>query len=139
MSGKTTFSLIKPYAVKMGYIGPILAMISEAGFRISAVTSTKLSKEQAETFYAIHKSKPFFDDLVEFMSSGPIVAMILEKENAVDSFRKLIGNTDPSKAEEGTIRNKYAKSIQSNAVHGSDSDENALIESDFFFSKKERY
>ena len=139
MSGKITFSMIKPYAVKMGYIGPILAMISEAGFRISAITSTKLSKEQAETFYAIHKSKPFFDDLVEFISSGPIVAMVLEKENAVDDFRILIGNTDPSKAEDGTIRKKYAKSIQSNAVHGSDSDENALIESDFFFSKKERY
>jgi len=139
MSGKITFSMIKPYAVKMGYIGPILAMISEAGFRISAITSTKLSKEQAETFYAIHKSKPFFDDLVEFMSFGPIVAMILEKENAVEEFRQLIGNTDPSKADDGTIRKKYAKSIQSNAVHGSDSDENALIESDFFFSKKDRY
>ncbi len=139
MSGKITFAMIKPYAVKMGYIGPILAMISEVGFRISSIASTKLSKEQAETFYAIHKSKPFYDDLVEFMSSGAIVAMILEKENAVEEFRKLIGNTDPSKAEEGTIRQKYAKSIQSNAVHGSDSDENARIECDFFFSQKERY
>ncbi|UCG27166.1 MAG: nucleoside-diphosphate kinase [Bacteroidales bacterium] len=139
MSGKITFSLIKPYAVKMGYIGPILAMIHEAGFRISAITSTKLSKEQAESFYTIHKSKPFFDDLVEFMSSGPIVAMILEKENAVEDFRELIGHTDPEKAENGTIRKKYAKSVQSNAVHGSDSAENAIIECDFFFSKKERY
>ncbi len=139
MSGKITFAMIKPYAVKMGYIGPILAMISEAGFRISSIASTKLSEEQAETFYAIHKSKPFYDDLVEFMSSGAIVAMILEKENAVEEFRKLIGNTDPSKAEEGTIRKKYAKSIQSNAVHGSDSDENARVECDFFFSQKERY
>lgn len=139
MSGKNTLCLIKPYAVKMGYIGPILAMINEAGFRISAITSTKLSKEQAETFYAIHKSKPFFDDLVEFMSSGPIVAMILEKENAVEDFRKLIGHTDPKQADDGTIRKKYAKSVQSNAVHGSDSDENALMECDFFFSTKDRY
>lgn len=139
MSGKITFAMIKPYAVKMGYIGPILAMISEVGFKISAITSTNLSKEQAETFYAIHKSKPFFDDLVEFMSSGTIVVMILEMENAVEEFRQLIGNTDPTKADDGTIRKKYAKSIQSNAVHGSDSDENALIESDFFFSKKDRY
>ena len=139
MSGKITFSIIKPYAVKQGYIGPILAMINEAGFKISAITSTKLSEEQAETFYRIHESKPFFDDLVEFMSSGPIVAMILERENAVEEFRRLIGHTDPTKAETGTIRHKFAISVQSNAVHGSDSDENALIESDFFFSKKDRY
>lgn len=139
MTGTITFSMIKPYAVKMGHIGSILSMIQEAGFRISAITSTKLTKSQAESFYEVHKNKPFYDDLTEFMSSGPVVAMILEKENAVEDFRRLIGHTDPARAEDGTIRKKYATSVQSNAVHGSDSDENARFESDFFFSKKERY
>jgi nucleoside-diphosphate kinase len=139
MAGKITLAMIKPFAVKQGFIGPIIAKINEAGFRISCIKSTRLTREEAETFYTIHKNKPFFEDLVEFMSSGPIVAMILEKENAVEEFRSLIGNTDPAKAKEGTIRKKYARSVQSNAIHGSDSEENAIIESDFFFSKKERY
>ena len=139
MAGNVTFSMIKPYAVKMGLIGPILALINEAGFKISAIKSEKLTIEQAEEFYTIHNSKPFYNDLVEFMSSGPIVAMILKKENAVEDFRQLIGSTDPAKAEKGTIREKFANSLQKNAVHGSDSDENAIIESDFFFAKKERF
>ncbi len=139
MAGNITFAMIKPYAVKQGFIGPILAIINEAGFRISCIKSTKLGRKEAEIFYSIHKSKPFYEDLVEFMSSGHVIAMILEKENAVEEFRSLIGHTDPAKAEDGTIRRKYATSVQSNAVHGSDSDENALIESDFFFSKKDRY
>lgn len=139
MAGNITFSMIKPYAVKMGLIGPILAIINEAGFKISVIKSEKLTLEQAEEFYTIHKSKPFYNDLVEFMSSGPIVAMILKKENAVEDFRELIGSTDPSKAEKGTIREKFADSLQKNAVHGSDCDENAIIESDFFFAKKERF
>jgi nucleoside-diphosphate kinase len=139
MAGNITFSIIKPFAAKMGLIGPILALINEAGFKISAIKSEKLTFEQAEEFYNIHKSKPFYNDLVEFMSSGPIVAMILKKENAVEDFRELIGNTDPSKAEKGTIREKFADSLQKNAVHGSDCDENAIIESDFFFAKKERF
>jgi nucleoside-diphosphate kinase len=139
MAGNITFSMIKPYAVKTGLIGPILAIINEAGFKISVIKSEKLTLEQAEEFYTIHKSKPFYNDLVEFMSSGPIVAMILKKENAVEDFRQLIGSTDPSKAEKGTIREKFADSLQKNAVHGSDCDENAIIESDFFFAKKERF
>ncbi len=113
--------------------------INEAGFKISVIKSEKLTLEQAEEFYSIHKSKPFYNDLVEFMSSGPIVAMILKKENAVEDFRELIGNTDPSKAKEGTIRKMFAESLQKNAVHGSDNDENAIIESDFFFAKKDRF
>ena len=116
-----------------------MAIITEAEFRISAIKSVKLTIGQAEEFYAIHKSKPFYNDLVEFMSSGSIVAMILKKENAVEDFRELIGNTDPSKAKEGTIRKMFAESLQKNAVHGSDSEENAIIESDFFFAKKERF
>jgi len=139
MAGSITFSMIKPYAVKMGLIGPILAIINEAGFKISAIKSEKLSLEQTEAFYSIHKSKPFYNNLVEFMSSGPIVAMILKKENAVEDFRQLIGSTDPTKAEKGTIREKFADSLQKNAIHGSDSDENAIIESDFFFAKKDRF
>jgi len=139
MSTDQTFTMIKPIAVKNNNIGPILKMINEAGFRIKAMKFTHLTKQQAMQFYDIHAGKYFFEDLTSFMSSGPIVAAILEKENAVEDFRKLIGATDPAKAEEGTIRKLYAESMSHNAVHGSDSDENAVIESDFFFSKTERY
>ncbi len=139
MSTDQTFTMIKPIAVKNNNIGPILKMINEAGFRIKAMKFTHLTKQQAMQFYDIHAGKYFFQDLTSFMSSGPIVAAILEKENAVEDFRKLIGATDPAKAEEGTIRKLYAESMSHNAVHGSDSDENAVIESDFFFSKTERY
>jgi len=139
MSGNQTFTMIKPIAVKNSYIGSILKMINEAGFRIKAMKFTHLTKQQAMEFYGVHADKYFFEDLTSFMSSGPIVAAILEKENAVDDFRHLIGATDPAKAEEGTIRKIYAESMSHNAVHGSDSDENAVIESDFFFSKMERY
>ncbi|HMU69120.1 MAG TPA: nucleoside-diphosphate kinase [Chitinophagales bacterium] len=139
MAGNITLTMIKPDAVKKNYIGPILKMINEAGFRIVAMKYTKLSKEKAGEFYAVHKERPFYGELVDFMSSGPIVAAILEKENAVEDFRKLIGATDPSKADEGTIRKLYAASIGENAVHGSDSDENAAIEGDFHFSKLERF
>jgi nucleoside-diphosphate kinase len=139
MTGNQTFTMIKPIAVKNNYIGPILKMINEAGFRIKAMKYTRLTKQQAEAFYAVHAGKYFFEGLTDFMSSGPIVAAILEKENAVADFRKLIGATDPAKAEEGTIRKLYAESMSHNAVHGSDSDENAIIEADFFFSKMERF
>lgn len=138
MSDKT-FTMIKPDAVADGYIGGILNQINEAGFRIVAMKMTQLSISDAEQFYAIHKERPFFGELVEYMTSGPIVAAILEKSNGVEDFRKLIGATDPAKAEEGTIRKKYAKSIAANAVHGSDSDENAEIEGNFFFPVRERY
>lgn len=134
-----TLTMIKPDAMNRGYAGAILDMISKAGFRIVAMKQTKLSIEKAGEFYAIHKERPFYNDLVTFMSSGPIIAAILEKENAVAGFRKLIGATDPSKADEGTIRKLYATSIGENAVHGSDSDENAKIEGDFFFSALERF
>ena len=139
MSGNQTFTMIKPIAVKKNNIGPILHMINEAGFRIKAMKFTHLTKQQAMEFYTVHTGKPFFEDLTSFMSSGPIVAAILEKENAVKDFRMLIGATDPAKAAEGTIRKLFAESMSHNAVHGSDSDENAIIESDFFFSKMERY
>jgi Nucleoside diphosphate kinase len=139
MSGNQTFTMIKPIAVKNNYIGAILKMINEAGFRIKAMKYTRLTKQQAEEFYSVHAGKYFFEGLTDFMSSGPIVAAILEKENAVADFRKLIGATDPEKAEEGTIRKLYAESMSHNAVHGSDSDENAIVESDFFFSKMERF
>jgi len=139
MSGSITFTMIKPDAVKNNYIGQIISAINKGGFAIKAMKFTRLSKELALAFYAVHKERPFYNDLVEFMSSGPIVAMLLEKENAVEDFRLLIGSTDPAKADEGTIRKKYAESMQNNAVHGSDSDENAIIESDFFFSKFERF
>jgi len=139
MTGNQTFTMIKPIAVKNNNIGPILKMVNEAGFRIKAMKFTQLTKEQAANFYFVHKGKDFFEELINFMSSGPIVAAILEKENAVDDFRKLIGATDPAKAAEGTIRKLYAESLSHNAIHGSDSDENAIIESDFFFSKMERY
>jgi nucleoside-diphosphate kinase len=131
--------MIKPDAVSKNNIGGILKMINDAGFRIKAMKYTQLSKQQAGQFYAVHQDKGFYNDLVEFMSSGPIVAAILEKENAIADFRKLIGATNPANAEPGTVRATYAESVQRNAVHGSDSDENAVIESDFFFSKVERF
>lgn len=134
-----TFTMIKPDAVKNGNIGNILQMINNAGFRIVAMKYTKLSLEQAGKFYEVHSARPFYGELTQFMSSGPIVAAILEKENAVADFRALIGATNPAEAAEGTIRKKYATSIGENAVHGSDSDENALIEGAFFFSGLERF
>jgi nucleoside-diphosphate kinase len=134
-----TFSIIKPNAVRTGKTGPILAMINEGGFEIAAMRMVKLTLPQAESFYAVHKGKPFYPGLVEFMTSGPVVVMILRHENAVDQFRKLIGNTDPAKAEPGTIRKTFAVSVQMNAVHGSDSIENAAIEANFFFSGIERF
>ena len=129
-----TFTMIKPDAVENGHIGAILEKINAAGFKIVAMKYTKLSIDKAEKFYEIHKERPFFNELVNFMSRGPIVAAILEKENAVEDFRKLIGATNPDNAEEGTIRKLYATSIEANAIHGSDSDENAEIEINFFFS-----
>lgn len=134
-----TFTMIKPDAVRAGNIGNILQMINGAGFRIVAMKYTKLSLEQAGAFYAVHSARPFYGELTEFMSSGSIVAAILEKDNAVEDFRKLIGATNPADAAEGTIRKKYAASIGENAVHGSDSDENAEIEGNFFFSGLERF
>ena len=131
--------MIKPDAVGNNYIGPILAKINEAGFRIVAMKYTKLSAELAGQFYAVHRERPFYKDLVSYMSSGPIVAAILEKDNAVEDFRKLIGATNPAQAAEGTIRKAYAASVGENAIHGSDSDENAAIESAFFFSKLEQF
>jgi nucleoside-diphosphate kinase len=134
-----TFSIIKPNAVRTGKTGPILAMINEGGFEIAAMRMVKLTLPQAESFYSVHKGKPFFEGLIEFMTSGPVVVMILRHENAVEAFRKLIGATDPSKAEPGTIRRTFAVSVQMNAVHGSDSVENAIIEANFFFSGIERF
>jgi nucleoside-diphosphate kinase len=139
MATNRTFTMIKPDAVGNGYIGGILKMINDGGFRIVAMKYMKLSAESAGKFYEVHKARPFYGELVEYMSSGPIVAVILEKENAVADFRTLIGATDPTKADEGTIRKIYAKSIAANAVHGSDSDENAQIEGEFFFSGLERF
>jgi nucleoside-diphosphate kinase len=133
-TGNRTFTMVKPDAVAAGNTGNILAMIEQAGYKIVALKLTQLSEAKAGEFYAVHKERPFYGELVSFMSSGPIVAAILEKENAVLDFRTLIGATDPSKAEEGTIRKKYAKSVGENAVHGSDSDENAAIESSFHFA-----
>lgn len=134
-----TFTMIKPDAVKNGNIGNILQMINNAGFRIVAMKYTKLSLEAAGKFYEVHSARPFYGELTQFMSSGPIVAAILEKENAVADFRTLIGATNPAEAAEGTIRKAYATSIGENAVHGSDSDENALIEGAFFFSGLEKF
>jgi nucleoside-diphosphate kinase len=139
MAGKQTFTMIKPSTFSANHTGPILKMINEAGFILKAMKITKLSAEQAGAFYEIHKERPFYNDLVQFMSSGPIVAAVLEKENAVEDYRKLIGATNPANAAEGTIRKLFAINLQENAVHGSDSDENAIIESDFFFSKTERF
>lgn len=129
--------MIKPDAVRAGNIGNILQMINEGGFRIVAMKYTRLSAEKAGEFYAVHAERPFYGELVEFMSSGPIVAAILEKDNAVEDFRTLIGATNPAEAAEGTIRKKYATSIGENAVHGSDSDENAAIEGNFHFAGTE--
>jgi nucleoside-diphosphate kinase len=139
MAGRITFTMIKPDAVSKNNIGPILQMINEAGFRICAMKYLMLPMDQAEKFYAVHEGKPFFRGLVEFMSSGPIVAAILEKDNAVSDFRELIGSTNPANAAAGTVRARFAENVQNNAVHGSDSDENAVIESDFFFPKIERF
>lgn len=139
MSGKITFTMIKPDAVANGHTGKIIDHIIGKGFRLVAMKYTRLSGEKAGEFYAIHRERPFFKDLVSFMSSGPIVAAILEKDNAVADFRTVIGATDPAKADPGTIRNLYAKSIDANAVHGSDSDENAVIEASFFFNSFERF
>jgi nucleoside-diphosphate kinase len=134
-----TFTMIKPDAVRNGHSGAILDMILKAGFKVKALKMLKLSAEKAGEFYAVHAARPFYGELVDFMSSGPIYAAILEKENAVADFRKLIGATDPAKADEGTIRKLYAASVGENAVHGSDSDENAAIEGSFMFSVLEQF
>jgi len=137
MATNRTFTMIKPDAVESGNIGNVLQMITDAGFAIKAMKYTQLTEEQAKKFYEVHKERPFYQELVDYMISGPIVAAILEKDNAVADFRSLIRATDPSEAEEGTIRKKYAESKAKNAVHGSDSDENAKIEGDFHFSSEE--
>lgn len=134
-----TFTMIKPDAMKNGHAGAILDRIIKEGFRVVALKMTKLSAEKAGEFYAVHKERPFYGELVEFMSSGPIIAAILEKDNAVAAFRELIGATNPAQAAEGTIRKLYAASVGENAIHGSDSDENAKIEGDFFFSGLEKF
>jgi nucleoside-diphosphate kinase len=134
-----TFTMIKPDATGKGNTGAILEMINAAGFRIVAMKMTRLGKEKAGEFYAVHAARPFYGELVEFMSSGPITAAILEKDNAVEEFRKLIGATNPAEAAEGTVRKRFASSIGENAIHGSDSDANAQIEGDFFFSKLEQF
>jgi nucleoside-diphosphate kinase len=139
MAGNRTFTMIKPDAVGAGNAGAIIKMIEEAGFKIVAMKKTQLSPDRAGQFYAVHKERSFFKELCAYMSSGPIIPIILEKDNAVEDFRKLIGATDPQKAAPGTIRNLFAKSIEANAIHGSDSDENAEIEGNFFFSGLERY
>lgn len=137
MAQNITFTMIKPDATAAGNTGKILDKIIESGFQIKAMKWTKLSKEEAGKFYEVHKERPFYGELVDYMSSGPIVAAILQKDNAVEAFRKLIGATDPQKAEEGTIRRMFATSIAANAVHGSDSNENAIIEGSFFFTTRE--
>lgn len=139
MAGNITFTIVKPDAVKSGYIGEILAAMNKGGFSISGMKMLQLNKSEAEAFYGVHRERPFFNDLVEFMTSGPIVVAVLKKDNAVEDFRKLIGATDPSKAAEGTIRKRFAHSLQENAVHGSDSDENAAIEGAFFFATSDRF
>lgn len=138
MATNRTFTMIKPDAVKNGYIGKILDQITENGYKIVGMRYLHMTKADAEGFYAVHSERPFFGELTEFMSSGPIVAAILEKDNAVADFRTLIGATNPAEAAEGTIRKKYASSIGENAVHGSDSDENAEIEGNYFFSNFDR-
>lgn len=139
MATNRTFTMIKPDGVQNGDIGNILKDILADGFKIVAMKYTRLSAETAGGFYAVHRERPFYNDLVSYMSSGPIVALILEKDNAVADFRTLIGATNPADAAEGTIRAKYAKSIEANAVHGSDSDENAEIEGNYFFNRLERH
>ena len=137
MNSNRTFTMLKPDSIEQGNMLPILNMIENAGFKIIALKYKKMSKDEAEKFYSIHSDKPFFHDLVSFMTRGPIIAAALEKENAVEEFRKLIGSTDPQEALDGTIRKKFAKSKGENAVHGSDSDENASIEIDFHFDSNE--
>ena len=139
MAGNRTFTMIKPDAVSNGHIGAILQRMNAAGFRIVSMELTRLSVAEASEFYAIHKERPFFGELVSFMTSGPIVAAVLEKDNAVEDFRTLIGSTDPKQADAGTIRADFADSIEANAVHGSDSDENAAIEGQFFFGRRAQY
>ncbi|MBT8181450.1 MAG: nucleoside-diphosphate kinase [Eudoraea sp.] len=139
MTTNRTFTMIKPDAVENGYIGAILEKITSAGFKIIAMKYTQLSKRDAQQFYAIHSERPFFGELIQFMTRGPIVSAILEKDNAVDDFRALIGATNPAEAAEGTIRKLFAKDIGENAIHGSDSDENAAIEGSFHFSGREIY
>jgi len=139
MSKSITFSMIKPDGVENGHIGSILEKISKAGFKIVALKLTHLTKNDAESFYSIHNERPFYTDLISFITRGPIVAMVLEKENAVDDFRTLIGSTNPLDAAEGTIRKLFAKSVGENAIHGSDSNENSIIESSFHFSNREMF
>jgi nucleoside-diphosphate kinase len=139
MATNRTFTMLKPDAVENGHIGAILEKISASGFRIVAMKLTQMTKADAEAFYAVHNERPFFGELVEFMTRGPIVAAILEKENAVNDFRTLIGATNPTDAAEGTIRKMYATSMGENAVHGSDSDENAAIEGEFHFAGREQF
>jgi len=139
MNGNKTLMMIKPTAVRKGYIGPILAKVAEGGFTIRAMKYTRLSLDQARAFYAVHKERPFYQELTTFMSSGPIVAAILEKDNAVEAWRNFIGATNPAEAAEGTIRKLYGTSLGENAVHGSDSDDNAENECNFFFSALERH
>ena len=139
MAGNRTFTMIKPEAVAAGDAGKILDMIITNGYRVVALKYTRLSHHEAGAFYAVHKERPFYQELVDYMASGPIYAILLEKANAVEDFRKLIGATDPAQAAEGTIRKRFAESKAKNAVHGSDSDENALIEGHFFFSSREQY
>ena len=139
MANNRTYTMIKPDAVSAGNSGAIVKMIEEAGFRIVAMKMTQMTKETAGKFYEVHKERPFYGELCEYMSSGPIIPMILEKDNAVEDFRKLIGATNPAEAAEGTIRKLFAKSIEANAIHGSDSDENAVVEGNFFFSAVDQY
>ncbi|MCG8384131.1 MAG: nucleoside-diphosphate kinase [Cytophagales bacterium] len=139
MAGNRTFTMIKPDAVAAGNTGAITKMIEEAGFKIIAMKKTYMSKDRAGQFYEVHKERPFYNDLTTYMSSGPIIPMILEKENAVEDFRALIGATNPKEAAPGTIRALFAKSIEANAIHGSDSDDNAKIEGGFFFSHTEQF
>lgn len=139
MAGNITFTMIKPDAIGAGNSGAIIKMIEDSGFKIIAMKYTRLSRERAEQFYMVHKERPFYNDLCNYISSGNIIPMILEKDNAVEDFRKLIGATNPQEAAEGTIRNLFAESIEANAIHGSDSDENAGIEGSFFFSQVEQF
>lgn len=139
MSGNRTFTMLKPDAVEKGHIGAILQQITSSGFRIVALKLTQMTEDDAKTFYEVHKERPFYGELVEYMTRGPIVAAVLEKENAVEDFRTLIGATNPEDAAEGTIRKKFAASISENAVHGSDSDENALIEAAFHFAGRDQF
>jgi len=139
MSGSFTFTIIKPCAFKSGYVGAILSDIQKAGFELTALKFVQMTQSQAETFYSVHKGLPFYERLIQFMISGPVAVAILKRENAVEEFRRLIGKTNPANAAEGTIRKKYAKNERENAVHGSDSDENAALEANFFFSQCERF